>query len=258
MILLFLLLSFNIFTSGSLYLNLMKNVLINTIYEDKSIHRANYGEYSVEKRECGKDWPSIAHSMIGMKRMNNIQVCCEDVIKNNIPGDFVETGVWRGGATIFMRAILKEYGVKDRLVWVADSFEGLPSPNGSKYPDDSKAVYHKIPVLAVSIEEVKSNFKKYFLLDNQVKFLQGWFKDTLPNASIDKISVLRLDGDMYESTIDALNNLYPKLSKGGYCIIDDYGVISACKKAVHDYRKRFNIQDEIIDIDGVGVFWKKA
>jgi hypothetical protein len=78
--------------------------------------------------------------------------------------------------------------------------------------------------LAVSRDEVENNFRKYSLLDDKVVFLQGWFKDTLPNAPIEKLCVLRLDGDMYGSTIEALLNLYPRLSKGGFCIIDDYAL----------------------------------
>jgi predicted O-methyltransferase YrrM len=87
-----------------------------------------------------------------------------------------------------------------------------------------------VPFLAVSREDVERNFAKYGLLDDRVVFLQGWFKDTLPSAPIGKIALLRLDGDMYESTMDALQNLYPKLSPGGYCIIDDF--FGPCRLAV--------------------------
>jgi hypothetical protein len=84
------------------------------------------------------------------------------------------------------------------------------------------------------MEEVKKNFEKYNLLDNNVKFLKGWFKDTLPSAPIESLAILRLDGDLYESTMDGLINLYSKLSKGGFIIIDDWGAFPACKQAVKD------------------------
>lgn len=241
-----------------LYVDLMIKCLINSIYEDHSIQPGLPNEYNSKLREVGKDWPSIGHSMIGQKRMENIHYCVKDVLKNKIPGDLIETGVWRGGATILMRSILKVYGDKKRKVWVADSFEGLPPPNSEKYPADKNLDLNKYKELAVSLDQVKSNFAKYGLLDNQVVFLKGLFSETLPTAPIKSISVLRLDGDLYESTMDALVNLYPKLSIGGYVIIDDYGVISACAKAVEDYRRDLNIDDQIIWIDLDGVYWKKT
>ncbi len=202
-------------------------------------------------------WPQYAQTMVGINRLNNIQYCVEDVIQNKVDGDLIETGVWRGGSTILMRAILKSYEITDRLVWVADSFEGLPKPNESKYPADKGDVFHTYDELKVSIDDVKNNFSKYNLLDGQVKFLKGWFSDTLPKASINKLSVLRLDGDMYESTMDALVNLYPKLSVGGYIIIDDYSWVEACKKAVTDYRRGHSIDEEIVEIDWTAVYWQK-
>ncbi len=214
--------------------------------------------YNKEKRLTGRDWPAYADSMVGLKRMENIEFCVNDTIKNNIPGDLIETGVWRGGSVIFMRALLKVAGITDKIVWVADSFEGLPKPDEDKYDaDKGDDHYTHSNVLAISEDQVKYNFEKYGLLDEQVKFLKGWFKDTLPTAPIEKLSVLRLDGDMYESTINALDNLYAKLSVGGYCIVDDFGAVPACKMAIMDYRKQHNITEDIIDIDGFGAYWKK-
>ena len=233
-----------------LYLDLMKECLTYLIYsEERNKDTLRYDPLNPMKRPEGLKWPAYAHTMIGMKRLENIQFCIEDVLDRKIKGDFIETGVWRGGATIFMRAILKSYGISDRKVWVADSYEGLPVPNPQEYPADAGNHLHEFSELAVSLEQVKSNFAKYGLLDSQVIFLKGWFRDTLPKAPIKKLAVLRLDGDMYESTMDALSNLYPKLSLGGYAIVDDYGAIAECRKAVHDYRDANNIQDEIKPID---------
>jgi len=196
--------------------------------------------------------------MIGLKRLDNLEFCIEQVVTNGVVGDLIETGVWRGGAAIFMRAVLKAYGVTDRYVWVADSFEGLPPPNTGKYPYDAGDTLHEARELAVSLEEVKANFERYGLLDNQVRFLKGWFRDTLPAAPIERLALLRLDGDMYQSTMDALVNLYPKLSEGGYVIVDDYGAIPACRQAVNDYRSANAITEEIHDIDWTGIFWQKG
>jgi len=91
-----------------------------------------------------------------------------------------------------------------------------------------------------------------------VRFLKGWFRDTLPAAPIERLAVLRLDGDMYQSTMDTLVNLYPKVSQGGYVIVDDYGAIPACRQAVNDYRAANGITEEIRDIDWTGIFWQKG
>lgn len=272
--------------SDSLYIALLKNVLID-------LHRSNKIEYKPlisnipswklrllmrfdklirkwniaicrvipfdrDLRLNGLDWPANADTMIGMKRLENIQFCVSTVLKEQIPGDLIETGVWRGGATIFMRALLKDAGVTDRKVWVADSFEGLPKPDEEKYAADKGDLHHTFNELVVSLDDVRDNFSKYDLLDDQVRFLKGWFKDTLPVAPIEKLSVVRLDGDMYESTMDGLVNLYPKLSKGGFLIVDDWGAVKACQQAVLDYREHHNITDEIITIDWGGVYWRKT
>jgi len=196
--------------------------------------------------------------MIGQKRIENLRFCVETALQEGVPGDLIETGVWRGGATIFMRGILKAYGIRDRKVWVADSFAGLPPPDPAQYPADAGDPHHSIAVLAISLEEVQENFRNYGLLDDQVRFLKGWFKDTLPTAPIQRLAVVRLDGDMYESTMDGLKNLYPKLSPGGFLIIDDYNAVPGCKQAVTDYRQGNGIQAAIQTIDTTGVFWKKA
>lgn len=233
-----------------LYLDLIRKCLLNTIYEDPDIGHATFVP---SLRENGLAWPSKAHTMIGNRRMRNLQYATETIIQENVAGDLIETGVWRGGACIFMRAILKAWEVTDRTVWVADSFEGLPKPSR---PEDAGDRHHEFRELAISLEEVQNNFQKYNLLDNQVKFLKGWFSDTLPSAPITKIAVLRLDGDMYSSTMDALNALYHKVSPGGFVIIDDYTAIPACKHAVGEFRAKNGIDSAIVDIDGMGIFWR--
>lgn len=213
-------------------------------------------DFDYRKREEGRDWPLEAETMIGHKRLQNLQDCVTTVLDQRIPGDLIETGVWRGGATIFMRAILQIYGDTERKVWVADSFEGLPKPDVKTYPQDEGDKHWRRPQLAVSLDEVKKNFEKYGLLDDQVVFLKGWFQDTLPSANIEKIAVLRLDGDMYGSTIVALDSLYPKVSSGGFVIVDDYH-IPTCKQAVTDYRAQHGIDEPIETIDWTGVYWRK-
>jgi hypothetical protein len=247
-----------------LYLDLLKRSLLGTTYEDGSrIVPTSLGQKSrpaahdASLREQGRDWPVQAPTMIGMARLDNLQRCVESVLDDGVPGDLIETGVWRGGAVIFMRGILKAYGVTDRRVWAADSFQGLPAPNAEKYPQDEGLHLEQYRELAISIDEVKRNFERYDLLDDQVRFLQGWFSETLPKAPIERLAVLRLDGDLYESTTDALVNLYDRLSPGGYVIVDDF-CIPACRQAVHDFRQTRGIQDEIIQIDWTGVYWRRS
>ena len=195
--------------------------------------------------------------MIGLKRLDNLQTCIENVLRDDIPGDLIETGVWRGGAIIFMRAVLRAYDIRDRKVWAADSFEGLPPPDPQRYPADRGDPHHTLKFLSVAVEKVKENVAKYDLLDDQIQFLKGWFKDTLPGAPIKQLAVMRLDGDMYESTMDALVSLYPRLSPGGYVIIDDYA-LQSCRRAVEDFRSDNAITDEIREIDQTAVYWQRS
>jgi hypothetical protein len=264
----------------ALYLDLMKKCLTNWIYGrqelrpyqpagriDRLVDRwhKKRGVIAMQpapmdesKRMTGLDWPVTAHTMIGLKRLDNLQQLIESILAEKVAGDLIETGVWRGGATIFMRAALKAYGVTDRTVWVADSFHGLPKPDPAKYPVDAGAGLYTVALFAVSRQQVEANFAAYGLLDANVQFLEGWFSETLPNAPIDRLALLRLDGDMYGSTMDALTALYPKLSVGGYVIIDDYGDLKRCRKAVHDYRDAHGIADEITMIDCNGCYWRKS
>jgi O-methyltransferase len=238
-------------------LTLLEDCLSGHIYEDPPL-KANGGkEFDANLREYGWDWPSVAHTMIGRKRLKNLRLLVENVLGQGVPGDLIETGVWRGGACIMMKGVLDAWKDTERTVWVADSFEGLPKPNAQKYPADAEDTFYTYPELSISIEKVTRNFQRYGLLDDKVQFLKGWFKDTLPTAPIESLAILRLDGDMYESTWDALVALYDKVSLNGYVIVDDYHVVEGCKKAVHDFLDERGIDVELQEIDGVGVYWKK-
>jgi hypothetical protein len=239
-----------------LYLDLMMRCVTNLIYPDMNIfHQLPFDR---RLRGEGRDWPAYGHTMVGIKRLHNVLVCVESVLAEGVPGDLIETGVWRGGVTIFMRAILKAHGVTDRTVWVADSFAGLPPPNPAQYPQDAGLPLHQFAALAVPLEEVQANFRRYALLDGQVRFLKGWFRDTLPAAPVRQLAVLRLDGDLYESTMDGLTHLYPKLARGGYVIVDDYHEVAACRQAVQDYREAHGITDPIVSIDWTGAYWRRG
>lgn len=197
-----------------------------------------------------------ADTMIGRKRLNNIEHCLHTILKEEIPGDVIECGVWKGGAAIFMKAYLDAYEAGERVVWLADSFDGLPESTleQDKYMDMSKK---SLPGLAIPKGAVLDNFAKYEVSLDNVQFLEGWFKDTLPNAPVEQLALLRLDGDLYESTMHALQSLYHKLSPGGFVIIDDYKALPQCEEAVHDFRSAQNITASIEIIDKMAVYWRK-
>jgi hypothetical protein len=237
------------------YLDVMRDSLIGRLNEDPPLPASKVDGYKHDFREQGWDWPSTAPSMIGAKRMNNVRSECERVIEARVPGDFMETGVWRGGACIMMRAVLEAYRITDRRVIAADSFAGFPLPAAAP---DAGFELHACRDFAVSLQEVKRAFARYGLLDEQVVFLEGLFKDTLPTAPVEALALLRLDGDMYESTMDGLVNLYGKLSAGGTLIADDYYLFDAQRRAVDEFRAAHGITDPIIQIDHFGGYWIKG
>ena len=271
--------------ASELYLDLLKRCLTRTLHFDPYqridpmrgtwkrrlylLHlplRKSLARFSVEivrvarpgGRIDGRDFPAQAETMIGLKRLDNLHSCIRDVLEQGVPGDLLEAGVWRGGASIFMRAALEAYGDDERLVWAADSFQGLPAPDSENYPSDDKDTFYQNPHLAVSLDEVRTNFRRYGLLDERVQFLPGWFRETLSRAPVERIAVLRLDGDMYESTFVALEALYDKVTVGGYVIVDDYfAVPKGAGRATDDFRHQRDIQEELVRIDWGGAYWKR-
>ena len=215
---------------------------------------------AAEMWEEGRDFPvpyPPIYTMVGRRRLDNLIECIPSVINDGGAGDVLEAGVWRGGTCILMRGVLVAAGDRSRRVYVADSFEGLPPPDVTRYPKDADMDLHLRPELAVSVDRVRDNFAAFGLLDDRVEFVKGRFCDSLPSLRGHAWAVVRLDGDMYESTMDALVHLYPSLTVGGYLIIDDYGAYEACRAAVHDYRHRMRIREPIRSIDWTGVYWRR-
>lgn len=220
---------------------------------------------SIEDRRAGRDYPPTAETMLGKARLDNLQELVTRVVAEDVPGDLVETGVWRGGAVALMRAVLSIYGDERRRIWACDSFQGLPEPDVERYPMDGTLViadkstkFLMDKVLSVSVEEVRRNIDRYGLLDERIRFVEGWFSESLPGAPIEEISLLRLDGDLYESTMDVLVHLEQKVTPGGFVIVDDYNGLEACKAAVTDYRAEKGITDPIHAIDWTGAWWRKS
>ena len=202
----------------------------------------------------------MAYTLVSMENLSVLQQCLETVLADKVPGDLIECGVWRGGLCVFMRGVLKAYGDKQRKVWVADSFQGLPEPDAAAHPLD--AIYHEyfrqVNNFSVSRERVEHAFQSFGLLDDQVAFVPGWFHESLLPAPIEKLALIRLDGDYYESTAPCLQALYPKLSPGGFVFIDDYHAPNlGVRQAVDEFRAAHSISAPLVQIDAQSVYWRE-
>jgi O-methyltransferase len=203
-------------------------------------------------RAKGVDWPLHGVTMVGLPRLDDLQACVEAVVRDGVEGDVIEAGTWRGGASILARATLDALG-DDRTVWVADSFQGFPAPDGD-HPDRGDLA--PVGYLSVPLEQVRENFARLGYEDG-VRFVPGFFEDTLPGLAGERWSVVRLDGDTYEATWTALASLYPGLAVGGYLIVDDYGALEECRRAVTDFRERHGIDEPIEEVDWTCVRWRR-
>ncbi len=242
----------------SMYLDLLERTLCNVIYGDTS--HSSYGDtvYDPARRETGRDLPTQAHSMIGLTRLRHLRWAMETVLAEGVPGHVIEAGVWRGGACILMAGVLAAHGAHDRQVFVADSFAGLPPPD-PRYVKDLATLhdFHTRPELAIGSAEVAENFRQYGLLRDNVRFVEGWFSETLPPLRDQTFAILRLDGDLYSSTMDTLVALYDSVPPNGFVICDDFGVVLDARRAILDFRKERGITDNMFAIDGDGIYWRK-
>jgi O-methyltransferase len=202
-------------------------------------------------RSAGMDWPRHGLTMVGLRRLDDLQRCVEAVVEDGVEGDLIEAGAWRGGASILMRAVLDCLGA-ERTVWVADSFAGFPVSDDPETEDDL-AVFD---FLSVSLDEVKDNFRRLGL-EQGVRFVPGFFEQTLPELASRTWSIVRLDADTYDTTQLALRCLYPGLAVGGFLIIDDYGALEECQAAVEDFRREHVITEPLEQIDWTGMRWRK-
>jgi len=244
------------------YLDLVERCLKNEIHGEsrletflqRAVLRARHPRQTAGG---GYAWPARAQTMLSGARLRHLRVLTEATLRDGVPGGYLEAGVWRGGACILMRAVLAAYGVTTRRVFAADSFAGLPRPD-ARYPADRGDKLHSFAQLRVSEAEVRRNFAAYGLLDSQVVFLPGLFEQTLPTLAGERFALIHLDGDMYASILDALTCLYDRLSPGGYAVVDDYGVLPACRRAVHDFLDSRALAPEILPVDAKAVWWRKA
>lgn len=241
------------------YLDLLRDTLLNRHYLDHEPATRSKDDGTPEvrrqRRAEGRDWPAWAPTMVGGKRLDHLRLCIQRVCAQDVPGDVVETGVWRGGACIYARACLDVYD-PTRRVYVCDSFKGLPPP-APTWPQDKGSRRHERVNFRVGRAEVMGNFSRFGVPAQNVTVLEGWFEDTIPGP-ISTVAVLRLDGDMYGSTMHVLRALYPKVPTGGFVIVDDWKASGACKRAVQDFWKEQGIAPKTSMVDWTCLTWRKA
>lgn len=202
-------------------------------------------------------------------RCKSLWDVCSELLRDQVPGDFVECGVWRGGSAGIMAQVLLKYDRHGtRLLQLFDSFEGLPEPTEA---DGEHAAQYSGGVNSGALKSVHQceagiEIVEKLLIQSigfpceRVRFHRGWFQETIPHLGRDpeKIAVLRLDGDWYDSTKVCLDFLYDRLSKSGVIILDDYFAWEGCKKAVDEFRDKRNIVDKIIRVDVDCAYWVKS
>jgi O-methyltransferase len=222
----------------------------------KGVTIALWQPFDVAKRRKGLDWPLYAETMIGLERLNQFHSALEIIEEEKIPGNILEAGVWRGGAVIFAAQFLNVWQIEGRSVYAADSFQGLPRPE-KEFPADNGDVHHNYDFLSVSLEEVKENFSSYLVPteNGNVVFVEGFFAESLQNLDCGPLAILRMDGDMYSSTIHTLDSLFDKVSPGGFVIVDDW-FLPGARAAVKDFLSSRNLTLEIHEIDGSGAFFR--
>lgn len=185
-------------------------------------------------------------TIVSAERLIATIQACKYVILNEIPGDFVECGVWRGGNSIAAKLMFEAYGSNKKVI-LMDTFAGMTEPTES-----DKTTKHKTPAIKrfqerqkeshntwayASLEEVKENFTKAGVGPVGVEYIVGDVTETLRTTKNlpSEISILRLDTDWYESTKSEMEILYPRLTSGGVLIVDDYGHWDGARKAIEEY-----------------------
>jgi O-methyltransferase len=252
-------------TLRAAYLDLLKLALcdfVNARTESVMLTIDHTGIFSKESTEedlghraSGMHWSLHGLTMVGLKRLDDLQRCVESVVRDEVEGDLIEAGVWRGGASMLIRATLDTLDDR-RTVWLADSFEGFPEPDEETFPADGARDLSRFDFLSASVEEVQSNFARLGL-DHDLRFVPGFFDETMPSLRGGSWSLIRLDSDTYESTLQALDSLYPGLSRGGYLLVDDYHLLPECKRAVDDFRLDHGISEPLESADWNSVRWRR-
>ncbi len=205
-------------------------------------------------------------SMTSPQRMYSAYKATEYIIKNNIPGDLVECGVWKGGSIMIMLEKLIQLKEMNRKIFLYDTFEGMSEPTEKDVEVTGKLARtfwqkkqkgNSNEWCFAGLKEVQENMKRTnYPFDNFV-FIKGKVEDTIPKEIPNKISLLRLDTDWFESTYHEMKHLFPLLSKNGILIIDDYGHWKGSREAVDKYFEEHNIFPYLNRVDYSGRIYLK-
>lgn len=201
-------------------------------------------------------------TMTSPERINALVEAVKYIIKNKIDGDFVECGVWKGGSTMAMAQMLLELGEKERNIHLYDTFTGMVAPSDKDISFEGEIAQEVFLKTQISddasdwcyapIDEVMKNVFDTGYPREKFYFVKGKVEDTIPADIPEKIALLRLDTDWYESTRHELVHLFPRLSPYGILIIDDYGCWQGAKKAVDEYISENNLRIFLSRIDSTG------
>jgi O-methyltransferase len=227
------------------------SILVKII--QKIMHNSDYHISRIENKNYSKQERDIFKivSPYTLTKLDTIQSLIDSVkylTKNNIEGDFIECGVWKGGSIMTMIKTLQELNVNDRNIFLYDTFTGMSKPTSEDIASNGRIASELFTGVpdddpgAISLEEVQRNVSSLNYDENKIHYIKGKVEDTLPKNTHEKIALLRLDTDWYESTKCELELLFPKLVKGGILIIDDYGDWDGSKKATKEYLKENGIK----------------
>lgn len=186
------------------------------------------------------------HTMTSKERMYSLYAAVQYIIHANIPGDFVECGVWRGGSAMLIACTLYELKITNRKIYLYDTFKGMTEPIADDYRVSAQGASalekfrnnQQVGYNAwcyAPYEQVRNNMSLTPYPMENIVFIEGDVENTIPSIIPEVIALLRLDTDLYESTKHELTYLYPLLSEKGILIVDDYGHWAGCKKAVDEY-----------------------
>jgi Macrocin-O-methyltransferase (TylF) len=189
------------------------------------------------------------YTMIGSRRARSLRRIARSCDEVHVPGAFVDCGCFNGGSSVMMSS-----GAPSREVWAFDSFEGLPEAG----PRDPRRAHDWVGELVASDEKVREAFSR-FASPNGLHVVKGWFEETFPETApqIDRVAILHADGDWYQSVKLTLETFEPKVSPGGFVVIDDYGDWEGAKEATHEYRASRGIDAPLVEVDQTAAFWRK-
>lgn len=275
----------NVSPAARLYLDLLKKCLTRLIFDDddfefvprsgslkgraarsalkllasRDLRVVRRGQAGLEDKLEGMGRPAKAETMMGWRRLDFLdRVVCR-IVSEGIQGDFFEGGSWRGGSAIFMLGALRALGETGRRVWAADSFEGYPPPTEAS-SDIDRLLWSRRDYFAVSRAEFERNVRRYGLEGDALRVLEGFFDRSLPGAPIERLALIRIDIDGYEGVRAVLDVLYPKLSPGGFVVVDELEVPGA-RRAIDEHFAKSGLKEEILPVPQErpkAAYWRKS